>query len=100
MTVEENFEVVRRCLATFEDDPEEWLETLDPDIEWYPEEEGHALIRGREAARLARKPAFSFGGRYARAPKRLLRAAYSSSDSSNASRVKSGQSSGRKTSSE
>jgi hypothetical protein len=39
MSVEENFEVLRRCLAAFESDPEVWLETLDPAIRWYPEEE-------------------------------------------------------------
>jgi len=53
--LEENFEVVRRCLATFESDPEAWLETLDPAIEWYPEEERHDLIRGREGAKRARE---------------------------------------------
>ena len=52
--IEENFELVRRCLATFEADPEAWLETLDPAIEWYPEEERHDLIHGREAAKRAR----------------------------------------------
>jgi ketosteroid isomerase-like protein len=45
----ENVEVVRRAIESFEDDVDAWLGTLDPEIEWYPEEEGHTPARGYDA---------------------------------------------------
>jgi ketosteroid isomerase-like protein len=47
---QENVEIVRRCLEAFEADEDAWLQTLDPECEWYPIEEGHSLSRGHEAA--------------------------------------------------
>ena len=46
---QENVEVVRRAIESFEDDVDAWLGTLDPEIEWYPEEEGHTPARGYDA---------------------------------------------------
>jgi ketosteroid isomerase-like protein len=45
---EENVEVVRRALEAFEDDEKAWLRTLDPDLVWYPIEDGHIPRRGIE----------------------------------------------------
>ena len=47
---EENVEIVRRCLETFETDEDAWLQTLDPELEWYPIEDGHIRRVGHEAA--------------------------------------------------
>jgi hypothetical protein len=55
MSQEENLAVVRRNIESFGDDVETWLDTLDPSIRWYPEEEHHALLRGREAALRSRE---------------------------------------------
>ena len=52
---QENVEIVRRCIETFEHDEEAWLSTTDPAVEWYPIEEGHSLSRGHEAAIRARR---------------------------------------------
>jgi ketosteroid isomerase-like protein len=52
---EENVEVVRRNLESFEDDAGAWLETLDPDVKLYPLEEGHSPVVGHEAALRARE---------------------------------------------
>ncbi len=38
---QENAEVVRRAIESFEDDVETWLGTLDPAIEWHPQEAGY-----------------------------------------------------------
>jgi ketosteroid isomerase-like protein len=51
---QKNVEVVRRNLESFEDDPKSWLETLDPDVRWYPMEERNTLVRGHQAALRAR----------------------------------------------
>jgi ketosteroid isomerase-like protein len=48
---QENVEVVRRAVETYGSDVEAWLDTLDPAIRWYPSEEHHSLVLGREAAR-------------------------------------------------
>jgi ketosteroid isomerase-like protein len=37
---QENVEVVLRSISTFDDDVDAWLDTLDPEIEWTPLEEG------------------------------------------------------------
>ena len=47
---QESVEIVRRCLETYESDEDAWLETLDPEIEWYPAGDGHLLRAGYEAA--------------------------------------------------
>jgi ketosteroid isomerase-like protein len=47
---QENVEIVRRNLESFEDDTETWLGTLDPAVRWYPLEERHSLVLGHEAA--------------------------------------------------
>ena len=47
---QENVEVVRRCLETFETDEDAWLQTIDPELEWYPIEDGHIRRVGHEAA--------------------------------------------------
>jgi len=47
---QENVEIVRRCLETFETDEDAWLQTLDPELEWYPIEDGHIRRLGHEAA--------------------------------------------------
>jgi ketosteroid isomerase-like protein len=47
---QENVEIVRRNVETFEHGEEAWLSTVDPEAEWYPLEEGHSLSRGHEAA--------------------------------------------------
>jgi ketosteroid isomerase-like protein len=52
---QENMEVVRRAIETFPTDVEAWLDTMDPAIRWYPLEEGHSLVLGREAARRCRE---------------------------------------------
>ena len=52
---EENVEIVRRSLESFEPNVEAWLETLDPDVKWYVREERHALVVGHEAALRARE---------------------------------------------
>jgi hypothetical protein len=48
---EENIAVVRRAIETYGTDVEAWLDTLDPAIRWYPSEEHHQLVLGRDAAR-------------------------------------------------
>jgi len=47
---QENVDIVRRCLETFETDEDAWLQTLDPELEWYPIEDGHIRRLGHEAA--------------------------------------------------
>jgi ketosteroid isomerase-like protein len=52
---EENTEIVRRHLESFEGDVETWLETFDPAVRVYPLEERHALVLGRQAVLRARE---------------------------------------------
>ncbi len=52
---QENVDVVRRAFEAFQDDEEAWLETLDPDLVWYPIEDGHIPRRGIEEAKAVRK---------------------------------------------
>jgi ketosteroid isomerase-like protein len=52
---EENVEIVRRGTEAFEDDEEAWLQTLDPDLVWYPIEDGHIPSRGIAGARGVRQ---------------------------------------------
>src|SRR5262245_36033349 len=47
---EENVEVVRRNLESFQDDVKAWLDTLDTGIRWHPMEEDHSLVLGHQAA--------------------------------------------------
>jgi ketosteroid isomerase-like protein len=47
---QENVEVVRRCLETYEADEDAWLQTLDPELEWYPRGDGHIRRVGLDAA--------------------------------------------------
>ena len=51
----ENVEVVRRSLEAFEDDQDAWLQTLDPELEWYPVEDGHIPSHGFDGARGVRQ---------------------------------------------
>jgi ketosteroid isomerase-like protein len=48
---EENVEVIRRAVETYGNDIEAWLDLLDPALRWFPSEEGHSLVLGREDAR-------------------------------------------------
>ena len=48
---QENVEIVQSWLEAFEEDEGVWLQTLDPDIEWYPLEEGHIPSHGIDGAR-------------------------------------------------
>ena len=50
MSEDENLAVVRRTLESFTNDVETWLDTLDPAVKWYPQEENNTLLLGREAA--------------------------------------------------
>ena len=43
---QENVAIVRRAFEAFQDDEETWLQTLDPDLVWYPIEDGHIPARG------------------------------------------------------
>jgi ketosteroid isomerase-like protein len=52
---EENVEAVRRSFETFENDEEAWIQTLDPDLVWYPIEDGHIPSRGIAGARGVRQ---------------------------------------------
>jgi ketosteroid isomerase-like protein len=52
---EENVEVVRKHLKSFEDDVETWLDTFDPGVRVYPVEEYHAPVLGRQAALRSRE---------------------------------------------
>jgi hypothetical protein len=52
---QENVEVVRRAIESYESDEEAWLGTLDPEIVWYPVEESHSPSRGRDSARQTRE---------------------------------------------
>ena len=52
---EENVEIVRRGTEAFEDDEEAWLQTLDPDLVWYPIEDGHIPSRGIDGAKGVRQ---------------------------------------------
>jgi ketosteroid isomerase-like protein len=52
---QENVEIVQRCLHAYETDEEAWLQTLDPDFEWYPLGEGHIPSRGLGGARGVRQ---------------------------------------------
>ena len=47
---QENVEIVQRCVETFETDEGAWLQILDPELEWYPIEDGHIRRVGHEAA--------------------------------------------------
>jgi hypothetical protein len=51
---QENVEVVRRAIESFQNEVETWLDTLDPAVRWYPEEEHHSVLLGRDAARRSR----------------------------------------------
>ena len=55
MSEDENLAVVRRAIESFENDVETWLDTLDPAVEWYPEEEHQALLLGPNAALRSRE---------------------------------------------
>jgi ketosteroid isomerase-like protein len=46
----ENVEIVRAATDAFQHDEEAWLRTLDPDLVWYPIEDGHIPRRGIEGA--------------------------------------------------
>ena len=49
---QENVEVVRRSVEAFGgDDEEAFLQTLDPDLVWYPIEDGHTPARGIDGAK-------------------------------------------------
>ena len=48
-------EIVRRTFEAFEDDEEAWLQTLDPDLVWYPIEDGHTPARGIAGAKGVRQ---------------------------------------------
>jgi ketosteroid isomerase-like protein len=52
---QENVEIVRRCVETFENDEEAWIQTLDPDLVWYPIEDGHIPSRGIDGAKGVRQ---------------------------------------------
>ena len=47
---QENVDVARRCLWAFENDTEAFRQTLHPDIEWCPFEDGNTPYHGVEAA--------------------------------------------------
>ena len=47
---QENVEIVQRCLDAYETGEDAWLQTLDPELEWYPIEDGHIRRVGHEAA--------------------------------------------------
>src|SRR3954471_20436325 len=51
---QENGELVRRWVASFERDPETFRELMHPDIEWAPFEENHTVFRGVEGAEQVR----------------------------------------------
>ena len=38
---QENVEIVQRCLEAYESDEDAWLQTLNPELEWYPIGDGH-----------------------------------------------------------
>src|SRR2546421_11184850 len=49
---QENVEIVRRSVEAFGgDDEEAFLQTLDPDLVWYPIEDGHTPARGIDGAK-------------------------------------------------
>jgi ketosteroid isomerase-like protein len=50
MSEDENLAVVRRTIESFANDLETWLDMLDPAVKWYPQEEHHTLLLGRNAA--------------------------------------------------
>jgi|SRR3954449_1428532 len=52
---QENVEIVQRCLETYEADEDAWLQTLDPEVEWYPIGDGHIRRVGHDAAIGVRK---------------------------------------------
>ena len=52
---QENVEIVRSAFEAFEDDEEAWLQTLDPDLVWYPIEDGHTPARGIDGAKQVRQ---------------------------------------------
>jgi ketosteroid isomerase-like protein len=47
---QQNLELVRKWLASFESDPDAFRNTLHPEIEWFPFEENHSPSRGIGAA--------------------------------------------------
>src|SRR5262245_37966572 len=51
----QNVEIVQRWLETFEEDEQGWLQTLHPEIEWHPLEEGHIPSHGLDGARGVRR---------------------------------------------
>jgi ketosteroid isomerase-like protein len=51
---EENMAVVRKTIESYANDVEAWLDTLDPEVRWYPSEEHPSLVLGRAAARKCR----------------------------------------------
>jgi ketosteroid isomerase-like protein len=55
MSEDESVAVVRRAMESFENDVETWLATLDPEVNWYPEEERQAPVLGRNAALRSRE---------------------------------------------
>src|SRR5438876_10862701 len=52
---QENVEIVRRGVEAFEDDEEVWIQTLDPDLVWYPIEDGHIPATGIDGAKGVRQ---------------------------------------------
>jgi ketosteroid isomerase-like protein len=50
MSEDENLAVVRRTIESFANDVETWLDTLDPAVKWYPQEENQTPLFGRDAA--------------------------------------------------
>jgi ketosteroid isomerase-like protein len=51
---QENVEVALRAIAAYDNDEVAWLETLDPEVEWTPFEEGTPSY-GRESAKGVRQ---------------------------------------------
>ena len=52
---QENIEVVRKAIETFDSDVDAWLTTLDPEIDWYVSEDRHSVSHGHEAVLGARQ---------------------------------------------
>lgn len=51
----DNLQVVQRALTGFASGDPDWLEVIDPALEWYPIEDGHSVARGREGALAVRE---------------------------------------------
>ncbi len=58
---QENVEVVLRSISTFDDDVDAWLDTLDPEIEWTPLEEGTPSFRHGSVTRVRQRWLDSWG---------------------------------------